>query len=341
MQRCRRLAAGRDGRRRGAPARRPPPARGGAVLRLATRADRFSDGGRHRPRPRCAALVAARRAARHATATRDGTGARCAQPRAYAVRQSSPSPRPRRTARSTQLTTPAPRWWSRRWTCRTPATSARSSAPPMPSARRACSASAPPPTRSAGRPCAGRWAAPCGCPSCARRTPSPRSRVLRSHGLALVGRRSRDGGVATPTRWTATRPDGARRRQRGPWRPGRRRSPTADTIVCIPMRDGRGVAQRRGRGRGAARRCPAAARARRSSVVSGSLFDEGGRRRWRQARPGPRWPSACGRARSTSSSARSTCSRPAGRCARRSSATSCSRSSSGARRAPARRRSRA
>ena len=54
-----------------------------------------------------------------------------------------------------------------------------------------------------------------------------------------------------------------------------------------------------------------------------------------------RWPSGCGRARSTSSSGRRSCSRRASRCAKRSSATCCSRSSCGARRAPARRRWRA
>ena len=54
-----------------------------------------------------------------------------------------------------------------------------------------------------------------------------------------------------------------------------------------------------------------------------------------------RWPSACGRGRSTSSSARRICSRRASRCARRSSAICCSRSSCGDRPAPARRRSRA
>ena len=54
----------------------------------------------------------------------------------------------------------------------------------------------------------------------------------------------------------------------------------------------------------------------------------------RRKPPRRRWPSACGRGRSTNSSARRTSSRLASRCARPSSAISCSRSSCGARREP-------
>ena len=54
--------------------------------------------------------------------------------------------------------------------------------------------------------------------------------------------------------------------------------------------------------------------------------------------PCGRSPIACGRARSTNSSARTRCSGRASRCARRSRTASCTRSSCGGRRAPARRR---
>ena len=128
---------------------------------------------------------------------------------------------------------------------------------------------------------------------------------------------------------------GARRRRSGrastggPRRPvARRRRPgLADEIVAALRRrvddpDGAagGVAQRRGGGRAPRLRRAAATRHERlCSAIPRTRAPRAGARR---AAPARRWPSACARARSTRSSARSTSWRPARRCARPSSATS-------------------
>ena len=217
------------------------------------------------------------------------------------------------------------------------------------SARPASSRSRARRIRSAGRRCAARWAARSGCRS-PRAARSPRrSSAAREHGVRLVAAVPR-GGTPLPDARPA-RADRHRARRRRGRALGGRRWPPCTRRVTIPMQRAGRVAQRGGR-RGAhpvRSDTPATARqrargadgsVRRSIRLTRAADCRPERAEPRRCRP-RRSPSACGRARSTSSSARTRCSRPGVRCARRSSATACSRSSCGARPAPARRRSRA
>ena len=175
---------------------------------------------------------------------------------------------------------------------------AEAAAPPASSPRRAR------PIRSAGRRCAARWAARSGC----RSRSGSRSRAtlarLRERGIAIVATVPRDG---TPLpRAELARPgrDPARRRRRRASRTTRRRRRRA---AHDPDAAAGRVAQRRDHGRPDPVRSRATAT---STATCPSSTEPESRAERRLRHASRRSPSACGRARSTSSSARKRCSAP-------------------------------
>ena len=215
--------------------------------------------------------------------------------------------------------------------------SARSSAPPMAAAPPASSPPTARPIRSAGRPCAARWEALFGCRLLSVSRPRRRSTSFAARGITIVATvpqaghaRCRRAELRGPV---AIAP---RRRRRRPVRCARRRRRYA--AHDPDARAGR-VVQRRHHRRADSLRGS-------DSEMDMSLFLRLTRRQRphrsrRLPRRPRRSPSGCGRGRSTSSSARRISSARAVRCAAPSRAIACNRSSSGARPAPARRRSRA
>ena len=217
--------------------------------------------------------------------------------------------------------------------------SAPSSASPKPAAPPAWSPPAHRPTRSAGRRCADRWAARCGCRSSPASPPRRRSREARRHGCRIVATVPRGGQPLVDADLSGRGRDSDRRRRRGPRRRRSRRSRRAGDDPDGRRRSSRSTPRW-------PRRCWSTRRRRQRHDVGArhpgnwhsmdSLFPDEAEPRVTPARDRRRSPSGCGRAPSTSSSARRSCSRRASRCAKRSSATCCSRSSCGDRRAPAR-----
>ena len=211
--------------------------------------------------------------------------------------------------------------------CRTPATSARSSATAA-----ACGATGVVAIDGSANPFG--WKALRGAMGGTFRLPVAARGTLAD--VVRVARLSSACGSSPPCRaaarrcrsWTSARRPRSSSAAKVPAWPTRRSMAAARARDHSDAAAGR-VAQRRGRRRADPLRGDAAAPAGGSPDGSVRRRHRPPRRADRSARR--RSPSGCGRAPSTSSSARRSCWRPAGRCARRSSAICCSRSSSGAR----------